>query len=129
MQIEPYLFFDGRAEEAAAFYQQALGAKLELLMRFKESPEPASVPPDGEDKVMHMSLKIGGSRLMGSDGHCQGAPKFASMSLSLTVVDEAEAQRVFAALCEGGDPDAARQDLFQPQIRHAFRPLRRRLEW
>ena len=103
MQIEPYLFFDGRAEEAAEFYKRALGAEVEMLMRFKESPEPASIPPGGEDKVMHMSLKIGGQRLMGSDGHCQGAPKFAGMSLSLTVADEAEAERTFDALADGGE--------------------------
>ena len=103
MQIEPYLFFDGRAEEAADFYQRTLGAKLEMLMRFKESPEPTSIPPGGEDKVMHMSLKIGDTRLMGSDGHCQGAPKFAGMSLSLTVGNEAESQKVFAALADGGE--------------------------
>lgn len=103
MQIEPYLFFDGRAEEAVEFYKRALGAEVEMLMRFKESPEPASFPPGGEDKVMHMSLKIGGQRLMGSDGHCQGAPKFAGMSLSLTVADEAEAKRTFNALAEGGE--------------------------
>jgi len=103
MQIEPYLFFDGRAEEAAEFYKRSLGAEVEMLMRFKESPEPASIPPGGEDKVMHMSLRIGGARLMGSDGHCQGAPKFAGMSLSLTVADEAEAERVFKALADGGE--------------------------
>ena len=103
MQVQPYLFFDGRCEEAIEFYRGALGAEVEMLMRFKESPEPASIPPGGEDKVMHMSLKIGGQRLMGSDGHCQGAPKFAGMSLSLTVADEAEAERRFNALADGGE--------------------------
>ncbi|MGF1629905.1 MAG: VOC family protein [Kiloniellaceae bacterium] len=105
MQIEPYLFFDGRAEEAAEFYKEALGAEVEMLMRFKDSPEPREgmVPPGSEDKVMHMSLKIGGSRVMGSDGHCQGAPKFAGISLSLTVADETEAEKTFAALADGGE--------------------------
>ena len=104
MQIEPYLFFDGRAEEAAAFYKEALGAEVEMLMRFKDSPQqPDMVPPGSEDKVMHMSLKIGRSRVMGSDGHCQGAPKFAGISLSLTVADETEAEETFAALADGGE--------------------------
>jgi PhnB protein len=102
MTVEPYLFFDGRAEEAAEFYKQALGAEVEMLMRFRESPEPASIPPGSEDKVMHMSLRIAGSRVMGSDGRCQGAPSFQGISLSLTVADEAEAERAFNALADGG---------------------------
>src|SRR3546814_7101309 len=74
-----------------------------MLTRFKESPAPESIPPGGEDKVMHMSLEIGGTRLMGSDGHCQGKASFAGVSLSLTVADEAEAEKAFAALADGGD--------------------------
>ncbi|MPZ08634.1 MAG: VOC family protein [Kiloniellaceae bacterium] len=104
MHVEPYLFFDGRAEEAAGFYQRALGAEVEMLMRFKDSPQqPDMVPPGSEDKVMHMSLKIDGSRVMGSDGRCQGAPHFAGVSLSLTVTDETEAEKTFAALADGGE--------------------------
>lgn len=103
MIVEPYLFFDGRAEEAAEFYKRALGAEVQMLVRFKESPDSASIPPGGEDKVMHMSLRIGGSRLMGSDGHCQGKASFQGFSLSYTAADEAEAERVFNALAEGGD--------------------------
>src|SRR3546814_9962250 len=100
MTVEPYLFFDGRAEEAAEFYKRTLGAEVEMLMRFKDNPDnppPDKVPPGSADKVMHMSLKIRGSRVMGSDGRCQGAPHFAGVSLSLTVADEAEAEKAFAA--------------------------------
>jgi PhnB protein len=106
MHIEPYLFFDGRAEEAAEFYKRAFGAEVEMLLRFKDSPEPPQpgmVPPGAEDKVMHMSLRIGDTRIMGSDGRCQGAPSFAGVSLSLTVPDAAEADRAFVALADGGD--------------------------
>jgi len=106
MTVEPYIFFDGRAEEAAEFYKRTLGAEVEMLLRFKENPDnppPGAMPPGSEDKVMHMSLKIGGSRVMGSDGNCQGAPSFQGFSLSLTVADEAEAERVFNALAEGGE--------------------------
>ena len=105
MKIEPYLFFDGRCEEAIQFYGRTLGAKVEMLMRYKDSPEPpppGMVPPGSENKVMHASITIGDSRVMASDGGCQGKPDFKGFSLSITVANEAEADRVFAALSDGG---------------------------
>ncbi|MBI3144435.1 MAG: VOC family protein [Pseudogulbenkiania sp.] len=105
MQVQPYLFFDGRCEEAVEFYRSALGAEVEMLMRMKDSPEPPQpgmVPPGAEDKVMHASLRIGESTVMASDGRCQGQPSFQGFSLSLSVADQAEAERLFAALSEGG---------------------------
>lgn len=105
MALQPYLFFNGRCEEAIEFYQRALGAKVEMLMRFKESPEqppPDQVPPGSGDKVMHASLKIGDTVVMASDGNCTGKTEFAGFSLSLTVADAAQADRVFNALAEGG---------------------------
>ena len=105
MKVQPYLFFDGRAEEAVEFYKQALGAEVETLMRFKDSPEtpePGMVPPGAEDKVMHMCLRIGDTQVMGSDGNCLGEPRFQGVSLALTVADATEADRVFAALADGG---------------------------
>lgn len=105
MHLQPYLFFEGRCEEAVEFYRQALGAEVEMLMRFKDSPEsppPGSVPPGSEDKVMHMSFRIGDTTVMASDGRCAGDPGFKGFSLSLTVPDEATAERLFAALAEGG---------------------------
>jgi PhnB protein len=105
MQIEkvaPYLFFDGRCDEALAFYQQALGAKVEMLMRFKDNPEPAANPPGAEDKVMHCAFGVGGTQVMASDGNCAGKPSFQGFSLSLTAKDLPEATRLFAALGEGG---------------------------
>jgi PhnB protein len=102
MQVQPYLFFDGRCEEAVAFYKRALGAKVEMLMRFKDSPEPEHNPPGAADKVMHASLKVGDTTIMASDGRCQGQPSFQGFALSLPVADEAEAERVFHALAEGG---------------------------
>lgn len=101
--IQPYLFFGGRCEEALEFYRRALGAKVEMLMRYKEAPEPMPNMPDCfEDKVMHASLRIGGTTLMASDGRCEGAANFEGFSLSITVADEAEAERVFGALSDGG---------------------------
>jgi PhnB protein len=102
--VSPYLFFDGRCDEAAAFYQQALGAEVVMRVRFKDGPaQPgAARPPGTDDKVMHLSLRIGGTTILASDGRCGGKPDFQGFALSLTVGDDAEAERHFAALCDGG---------------------------
>ncbi|HVO02694.1 MAG TPA: VOC family protein [Candidatus Cybelea sp.] len=104
MSIQPYLFFDGRAEEALAFYKKVLGAKEQMVMRYKDAPKEAqaNMKPGSLDKIMHMSFKIGETDLMGSDGHCNGQPKFEGFSLSYGAKDEADAERVFKALSEGG---------------------------
>jgi PhnB protein len=102
MQIQPYLFFDGRCEEAVEFYKSKLGAKVEMLMRFRENPEPAANPPGSDDKVMHACLRIGDTAVMASDGNCAGKPSFQGFSVSLTAKDEPEARRLFATLGEGG---------------------------
>src|SRR5215468_9512968 len=104
MLVQPYLFFDGRCEEAIEFYRKAIGAEVEMLMRYKEcpDPQPGSVPPGAENKVMHSCLKIGESRVMASDGYCTGKPNFQGFNLSLTAANEAEADRAFKALGDGG---------------------------
>lgn len=105
MQVQPYLFFEGRCEEALAFYRTALNAEVTLLMRFKDSPEPlppGMCPPGSEDKVMHANFRIGETTLMASDGRATGQPAFQGFSLSLAVPNDAEAQRLFTALAEGG---------------------------
>lgn len=100
--VQPYLFFDGRCDEALEFYRQALGAEVEMLMRFKDSPDPAGCPGALPDKVMHASLRIGETRLMASDGSCGGKPSFQGFALSVSVPTEAEADRRFTALAKGG---------------------------
>jgi PhnB protein len=101
--VQPYLFFGGRCEEAIEFYRTALGAEVQMLTRYKESPEQQRpVPSCFNDKVMHASFRIGETTVMASDGMCDGKPNFDGFSLSITVPDEAEADRVFAALGEGG---------------------------
>jgi PhnB protein len=103
--VQAYLFFDGRCEEAIEFYRRALGAEVNMLMRFKDSPEPPQPgmhPPDSENKVMHASLRIGETTVMASDGRCTGKPNFQGFSLTITVPTEAEANRLFAALSDGG---------------------------
>ncbi len=105
MQVQAYLNFDGRTEEALEFYRKAVGAEVTMLMRMKESPEqppPGSMPPGSENKVMHASFRIGQSTLLASDCHCKGAAAFQGISLSLTVESEAQAAKAFAALTEGG---------------------------
>jgi PhnB protein len=102
MTIQPYLFFEGRCEEAIAFYKKAAGAEVTALLRFKESPDPAMAPPAMAEKVMHASLRIADATVLVSDGRCQGAPKFEGFALSLTASDEAEAERRFSALSDGG---------------------------
>ena len=106
MQVQPYLFFDGRCEEAIEFYKGTLGAEVEMLMRFKENPEAGTnemkLPPGSENKVMHASFKVGDTQVMASDGMCAGKPSFQGFSLSLTVPTEAEADKKFAALAKDG---------------------------
>ncbi|MDD2769578.1 MAG: VOC family protein [Methylococcus sp.] len=104
MQIQPYLFFDGRCDEAIEFYRSTLGAEVTMLLRFKDSPEPpqCALPADAEDKVMHASLRIGETTLLVADGMCCGQPSFQGFSLTLTVANENEADRLFAALADGG---------------------------
>ena len=102
MQVQPYLFFDGRCEEAIDFYSRTLGAEVTMLMRFKESPDQSMVTPESKDKVMHASLRIGDATVLASDGRCMGNPSFQGFALSVTAANEAEAKRLFAALGEGG---------------------------
>jgi PhnB protein len=102
--IQPYLFFEGRAEEALDFYAKAIGAEVDMLMRYKDSPDPPPpdcMPPDAS-KIMHASFKVGDAVVMASDGMCSGKPTFQGFGLSLPARDEKQADRYFAALGEGG---------------------------
>jgi PhnB protein len=105
MPVTPYLFFDGRCEEALDFYTKVLGAEGAMLMRYKESPDPTPpgmLPPNSGDKIMHCEFKIKDTLLMASDGNCGGKPKFEGVALTYSAETPAEADRVFAALSEGG---------------------------
>ncbi len=106
MQIQPYLFFDGRCEEAIAFYRQAIGAEVVMLMRYADGPAGSAQCPDGTpvpaDKVMHACLQIGATQVLASDGFCGGKPEFKGFSLALTADDDAAARRMFDALADGG---------------------------
>jgi len=102
--LQPYLFFEGRCEEALEFYRRALGAEICFVMRYKDSPEPPQpglCPPGSDNKLMHATFRVGGTTVMASDGRCAGKPAFEGFSLSLTVPTEAQAGQLFAALAEG----------------------------
>jgi PhnB protein len=102
--VQPYLFFGGRCEEALNFYQRATGARIGMLMRFSDSPDkppPGMLAPGFEGKVMHSELHIGEHLVMCSDGS-SASEKSSGVSLALTVGSEAEVDRLFAALVEGG---------------------------
>jgi len=105
MIVQAYLSLDGRCEEAIEFYRKALGAEVTMLMRFKDCPEPppaGMITPGSENKVMHASLRIGETTVMMSDGRCTGKTNFNGFCLSVSVANPAEADRVFAALGDGG---------------------------
>ncbi len=102
MKTQPYLFFEGRCEEAIEFYRGALGAEVTALMRSKGSPESSMRLPGAEDKIIHASLRIGDLTVMASDGRCRGNPNFQGFSLALTVPDGAAADRLVSALADGG---------------------------
>ena len=102
--VQPYLIFGGRCEEAINFYRKAVAAEVEMLMHFKDNPDPPQpgLPMPPSDKVMHASIRIGNNSVLVSDGHCQGKPGFEGFSLSLTTSNEAEAKKLFTALSDGG---------------------------
>lgn len=102
MQINPYLFFEGRCDEALTFYKKALGAEVTELLRYKDSPDPSMSTAATAEKVMHASVRIGGNTVWASDGRCQGVPSFHGFALTLVPPNEAEADRLFAALADGG---------------------------
>jgi len=105
MKIQPYVFFEGRCEEAIEFYRKTLGAEVTLMMRFKDNPEPpppGTTPPGTENKIMHATVQIGESTVQMSDGRCQGSSKFSGFTLSIITQSEAEAERIFTALGDGG---------------------------
>ena len=102
MLIQPYLFFDGRCDEAIAFYKKTLGAKVEMLMRWKDAPDKSMATPANADKVMHSAIRIGDTTVLASDGRNTGNPNFQGFALTISAKDEAEADKLFAALGAGG---------------------------
>jgi PhnB protein len=102
MQVQPYLFFDGRCDEALEFYKKSIGAEVKMLMRWKDSPDKSMCVPENADKVMHAQFQVGDTTIMSSDGRNTGKPKFEGFALSISAKDEADADNKFSALAEGG---------------------------
>ena len=102
MLVQPYLNFDGRCEEALEFYKKALGAKVDMLMRFKDAPDQSVITPGNADKIMHSRVQIGDAAVLMSDGRCTGKANFHGIALAISVASEAEAEKTFAALADGG---------------------------
>ena len=103
MQVQPYLSFEGRCEEAINFYKTAVGAEVIMMMRFKEAPDQSMMTPGTGDKVLHAALRVGDSTVLASDGQCMGKAIFQGITLSLTASNDAEAKRLFDALANGGN--------------------------
>jgi PhnB protein len=110
MQIQPYLFFEGRCEEALNFYREHLGAQTVMMMRFKDNPDAGkaeapsgcSMPEGTGEKIMHCAFTVGDSMVMASDGMCSGKASFAGISLSLSADSPEQAEERFNALANGG---------------------------
>jgi PhnB protein len=102
MDMQPYLFFDGKCDEALTFYKSAIGAEPKMLMRFKEAPDQSMISPGNAEKVMHAQVKLGDATVLMSDGRCTGNTNFKGFALALTVDSESEADKRFNALAAGG---------------------------
>jgi PhnB protein len=104
MNIQPYLSFEGRAQEAIDFYKGALGAKVDMIMHFKDAPPEvqSQMSPTSKDKIMHAAFHIGDTQVMASDGRCTGKASFSGISLTLNAASNAEADKLFNALANGG---------------------------
>jgi PhnB protein len=103
MQVQPYLFFDGRCDEALDFYKKAIGADVKMVMRWKDSPDKSMCVPENAEKIMHAQFQVGDTTIMSSDGRNTGKPKFEGFALSIAAKDEADADKKFSALAQGGE--------------------------
>ena len=121
MHVQPYLFFDGRCDEALDFYKKTLGATVNMLMRFKESPDQTACAPGSEEKVMHACFNVGDTAIFASDGMNKGKPNFDGFSLSVTGKDGAEVETLYNALVDGGE---AMMPLAETFFAHKFGMLK-----
>src|SRR5262245_6427929 len=102
MKVQPYVFFDGKCDEALQFYQRAVGAKVNALMLLGEAAGQAQIKPESSNKAMHSAFQIGETEILASDGYCLGAPAFQGFALTIHAANNAEALRIFTGIAEGG---------------------------
>jgi len=125
--VQPYIFFDGKCEEALEFYKGAIGAKVDMMMRFKEAPDQSQMQPNTGEKVMHAAFHVGSTQVLASDGHCAGKPSFQGFGLALNAKNDAEAEKLFTAVGKGGQ-------VLQPltktffEVRHGHRQVRHHVD-
>lgn len=114
MNIQPYLSLDGRAQEAIDFYKEAIGAKVEMVMHFKDAPPEmqSQINPASRDKVMHACIKVGDTPVFLTDGSCNNKAAFSSVTLTLNADSDAQAEKLFAALGKGGQVQMAMNETF-----------------
>ena len=114
MNVQPYLSFEGRAQEAIDFYKSALGAKVDMVMHFKDAPPEvqSQMSPQSKDKIMHAAFHIGDTQVMASDGRCTGKAAFSGISLTLNAASNAEADKLFNALANGGQVQMPMSETF-----------------
>lgn len=112
MQVQAYLFFEGKTDEALAYYTEKIGAKISALMRFRDCPAREQMPEATWDKIMHCNFNVGDTQIMASDGNCGGTANFAGFALTLGVDDDGEAERIYAALVADGQPIMAMGETF-----------------
>ena len=104
MNIQPYLSFEGRAQEAIDYYKGVLGATVDVIMHFKDGPPEmqAQMSPESKDKIMHAAIRVGDTQVLMSDGRCTGTASFSGVTLTLNAADAAEAEKLFGSLGKAG---------------------------
>lgn len=114
MDVQAYLSFQGRTQEALDFYKDAVGATVDVVMHFKDGPPEmqSQIAPAMKDKVMHCAFRIGNTQLMATDGECNNTATFSGISLTLNASSDAEAEKIFAALGKGGQVQMAMSETF-----------------
>ena len=112
MNVQPYLSFEGRAQEAIDFYKSALGAKVEAVMLFKDAPPDMQANMPNKDKVMHSAFKVGDTTIMATDGQCSGKSQFSGITLTLNAASNGEAEKLFNALAHGGKVNMPMSETF-----------------
>ena len=112
MNVQPYLSFEGRAQEAIDFYKSAIGAQVDMVMHFRDAPPEMQMSPESKDKIMHAAFRVGDTQIMASDGQCSGKTSFSGIALTLNATSDAEAEKLFNALAKGGKVNMPMSETF-----------------